>query len=51
MFLCTPFANRCLHSSSAILDGIHPVHIQLIGAGFGIHLITAAVRNKDVNFI
>ena len=40
-----------LHSSSAILDGIHPVHIQLIGAGFGIHLITAAVRNKDVNFI
>ena len=49
MFLCTPFANRCLvyytvtglyitlHSSSARLDGIHPVQIHLIGirdAGF-----------------
>ena len=44
MFLCTPFANRCLvilytvtglyitlHSSSARLDGIHPVQIHLIG--------------------
>ena len=31
-----------LHSSSARLEGIHPVHIQLIGdSGFGIHLITA----------
>ena len=37
MFLCTPFANPCLiysdwasyitlHSSSARLDGTHPVH-------------------------
>ena len=49
MFLCTPFANRCvvyytvtglyitLHSSSARLDRIHPVQIHLIGirdAGF-----------------
>ena len=38
LFLCTPFANHCLvysdwayltlHSSSARLDGIHPVHIN-----------------------
>ena len=49
MFLCTPFTNRCLvyytvtglyitlHSSSARLDGIHPVQIHLTGiwdAGF-----------------
>ena len=42
MFLCTPFANRCLiysdwafevtlHSSSARLEGIYPVQIHLIG--------------------
>ena len=30
MFLCTPFANRCLDSSPARLDGIHPVQTPLI---------------------
>ena len=57
MFLCTPFANRCLvyshfitlHSSSARLDGIHPVHIQLIGIRDSPD--HRSVRNKEVKFI
>ena len=59
MFLCTPFANRCLiysdwafeitlHSSPA-RPWIHPVQIHLIGNRDSPD--HRSVRNKEVNFI
>ena len=58
MFLCVPFANRCLiYSDWAVEspctahqpDGIHPVQIHLIGIRDSPD--QSNVRNKDVKFI
>ena len=58
MFLCVPFANRCLiYSDWAVEspctahqpDGIHPVQIHLIGIRDSPD--QSNVRNKEVKFI